>query len=286
MNILILDQKFKALVKSERKITHEILLLIQTLDLTRSYCELAYSSLYEYLTKEIKYSEGAAQRRISSARLMREIPQIEHYLQDGSLNLSQVSLAHVAFKKEKFSQARKEVILSRILSKNLYETKKILLAECPNFAIPKAKAQPTRDKKVQVTLEFTESEWSEVQALMAHMSHKVPDQKIESALVYWAREVEKRKSLPPPQRLQISKAKSSVKRTRHIPAHVKRIVLNRAQYKCEFKSQSGVRCETKHFVEVDHVHGFSIGGSNEVENLRALCRSHNFFAAKQAGLLQ
>jgi 5-methylcytosine-specific restriction endonuclease McrA len=291
MNILILDQKFKALVKSERKIMHEILLLIQTLDLTKSYCELAYSSLYEYLTKEIKYSEGAAQRRISSARLMREIPQIEKYLQDGSLNLSQVSLAHVAFKKEKFSQSRKEEILSKILSKNLYETKKVLLAECPNFHIPKAAPMPTREKKVQVTLEFTEEQWQEVQTLMARMSHKVPDQRIESALLYWAREIQKKQSASPPQRRQSVEPKLTQKlpplrrRRRPIPAAVQKIVLTKANYQCEFVSPiTRRRCEAKHFVESDHIIAVALGGSNEIENLQALCRQHNLSAAKLSGL--
>jgi 5-methylcytosine-specific restriction endonuclease McrA len=290
MNILILDRKFKALVKSERKIMHEILLMIQTFDLTRNYCELGYSSLYEYLTKEIRYSEGAAQRRISSARLMRECPQIERDLPTGELNLSQVALACVAFKKEDFSKCRKAEIINRIKNLNLYETKKILLAECPNFAIPKAAPLPTREKKVQITLVFTEDEWSEVQTLMARMSHKVTDQKIESALLYWAREIKKKQSAPPPRRRQTAEVKPAQKspplrRRKAIPAAVQKIVLKKAGHQCEFVSPiTGRRCEAKHFVESDHVIAIALGGTNEIENLRALCKQHNLYSAKQSGL--
>jgi hypothetical protein len=290
MNILILDQKFKALVKTERKIMHEILLMIQTFDLTRNYCELGYSSLYEYLTKEIRYSEGAAQRRILSARLMRECPQIERDLQTGELNLSQIALAHVAFKKEDFSKGRKAEILSKIKNLNLYETKKILLAECPNFAIPKAAPMPTRDQKVQATLEFTESEWQEVQTLMARMSHKVPDQKIESAMLYWAREIQKKQSAPPPPQRQPAETAPAQKspplrRRKPIPAAVQKIVLTKADYQCEFISPiNGRRCEAKHFVESDHVIPRALGGTNEIANLRALCRQHNALKAKHWGV--
>ncbi|MEZ0391515.1 MAG: hypothetical protein ACAH59_04825, partial [Pseudobdellovibrionaceae bacterium] len=100
MNIQVLDQKLKTLVRTERKITYEILLLIQTLDVTRGFRELGYSSLFEYLTKEVGYSEGSAQRRISSARLMKECPQVETEIQTGGLNLTQISLAQVAFRQE------------------------------------------------------------------------------------------------------------------------------------------------------------------------------------------
>jgi hypothetical protein len=39
--------------------------------------ELHYSSLFESVTIELGYSEAEAQSRISSARLLREMPEIE-----------------------------------------------------------------------------------------------------------------------------------------------------------------------------------------------------------------
>jgi len=253
-----LDQKLKALVKTERKITHEILLIIQTLDLTKSYRELGYSSLYEYLTKEIGYSEGAAQRRISSARLMKEVPSVEQELQTGELNLSQVSLAQVAFKQENLNSEKKEKILKKLKNKSTYETKKILLEECPSFEIPK-QANPIRDQKVQVTLEFTEAEWREVQDLLAQISHQVPEQKLEKALLYWARA---RKKSPP----------------------LRRLIEARSQGQCEFVSKKGKRCHSKHFLEMDHIRPRALGGGDNPMNLRLLCRSHNQLSAKLHGL--
>jgi len=266
MKIQILDQKLKALFKTERKIIHEILLIIQTLDLTKSYRELGYSSLFEYLTKEIGYSEGAAQRRISSARLMKEVPSLEKKLQDGELNLSQVSLAQVAFKQEekrgsrKLDPKKKELILKKLKSKNSFETKKILLEECPSFEIPKPQANPARDEKVHVTLEFTDAEWQEVQDLMAQISHQVPEQKLEKALLYWARSWKKKS--PP----------------------LRRLIEARSQGQCEFVSKEGKRCQSKHFQEKDHIQPRALGGGDNPMNLRILCRSHNQLSAKLHGL--
>jgi len=266
MKIQVIDQKLKSLVKTERKITHEILLLVQTLDLTKSYRDMGYSSLFEYLTKEIGYSEGAAQRRISSARLMREVPSLEKNLQAGELNLSQVSLAQVAFRQEekkgsqKLDSKRKEIVLNKLKNRNSFETKKILLEECPSFEIPMPREIPSRDQKIHVSLEFTANEWQQVQDLLAEISHQVPDQKLERALLYWAKSLKKKS--PP----------------------LRQLIEARAQGQCEFVSKEGKRCSSKHFLEIDHIKPRALGGGDNPMNLRLLCRSHNQLFAKFHGL--
>jgi len=199
MQAIILDQKLKSLIASERKITHEILLLIQTLDITKSFRELGYSSLFEYLTKEIGYSEGSAQRRISSARLMKQVPEIANDLKSGNLNLTQVALVQAAIRQEEKAQSQKisfeqkTDILEKLKSKTTFETQKILKDNLPAFEIPKPKVLPADQHQVHVTLQFSERDWEKVQSLMAHFSHTIPDQKIESLLLYWQAQVEKKK---------------------------------------------------------------------------------------------
>lgn len=164
MQCLKLDQELKTLVKTERKITHEILLIIQTLYMTKSYRELGYSSLFEYFTKEIGYSEGSAQRRISAAKLIKQCPKIEDELKSGNLNLTQVALAQTAIKQEEKAQEvvlspeKKSEIIDKLKNKSGFETKKILKEELPSFELPQSKINPTNNKKVHVTLEFSETE--------------------------------------------------------------------------------------------------------------------------------
>lgn len=90
------------LVASERKITAEILEYIKEVSRRRLYSKYDCSSLYMYLTKVHKYSGSAAQRRIDAARVLKECPSVKRELQNGSLNLSQVSyLAQVERQKKK-----------------------------------------------------------------------------------------------------------------------------------------------------------------------------------------
>jgi hypothetical protein len=81
---------FDRLVKTERKITYEILLYINEVELRGLHASLGYGSIYDYLIKHQGYSGGSAQRRVQSARLLLEIPEVAEKIQDGSLNLTQL----------------------------------------------------------------------------------------------------------------------------------------------------------------------------------------------------
>lgn len=322
MQALKMDQNLKALVKTERKITYEILLLIQAFDITKSYRELGYSSLFEYLVKEIGYSESAAQRRISSARLMKQVPGIETDLQSGKLNLTQVSLAYSAIRQEekaqgtKVSSEQKNEILRKLKSKNTFESQKVLLEELPNYEPVAPKAIPQKANQVYLTLQMSEKDWQKIQALLAHFSHKVPDQRLESLLLYFADQMEMKKraqekkvqiqskSMPReqprkdgngklPDSPKISKETASLplrqwKNGRHhrkyIPAHISATVFAKARHQCQFVSQTGRRCSARHFLEIEHCVPLARGGTDGIQNLRVYCRSHNQLAAKREGL--
>lgn len=73
MNI---HETLKNLVAQERQYTFLILNKLNELDLNRTYCELGYFSLFDYCTHELKYSSDQAYRRIASARLLKNTPEI------------------------------------------------------------------------------------------------------------------------------------------------------------------------------------------------------------------
>ncbi|MGZ5280589.1 MAG: HNH endonuclease, partial [Pseudobdellovibrionaceae bacterium] len=154
---------------------------------------------------------------------------IANDLKSGNLNLTQVALAQVAIRQEekaraqnhspdqlhtqnhpnglphnhstnklhnhclKISLEQKIDILQKMKSKNTYETQKILKEALPAFEVPKPKVVPAGEDKVHVSLQFSETDWEKVQCLLAHFSHTIPDQKIESLLLYWHSQVEKKK---------------------------------------------------------------------------------------------
>ena len=72
------------LVQKEREILSEILWHLKEIDRRKLYSDLRCSSLFDYCVKVLKYSEGQAQRRLSSARLMTELPEIEKKIKDAT----------------------------------------------------------------------------------------------------------------------------------------------------------------------------------------------------------
>ncbi len=66
-----------------------------------------------------------------------------------------------------------------------------------------------------------------------------------------------------------------------LPTQMKQQVWNKADGRCEYVYQ-GRRCSSHYLVEIDHAQPLALGGSNELSNLKLLCKQHNRFAAIQA----
>jgi hypothetical protein len=85
---------------------------------------MGYSSLWDFATRFLGLSEGAAQRRISAMRLSEELPEVKAALESGHLSLSNASQIHGFFKRAKNqgrekSNPEKRVIVSEILAVQL-----------------------------------------------------------------------------------------------------------------------------------------------------------------------
>ena len=76
---------------------------------------------------------------------------------------------------------------------------------------------------------------------------------------------------PKPRKRVVIKA-----RPQYIPAEVKREMEKTRHEGCaHVEHNSGQRCASKHFLQMDHIHEYSRGGANEKSNLRRLCGFHN-----------
>ena len=73
-----------------------------------------------------------------------------------------------------------------------------------------------------------------------------------------------------------------VKRGRHIPAHVRRVVWKRDQGRCTYVAPTGQLCGSRSYLEFDHILPVAKGGASTVENVRMRCRQHNDEAARLA----
>jgi hypothetical protein len=69
--------------------------------------------------------------------------------------------------------------------------------------------------------------------------------------------------------------------SRHISAHVKRVVWERDEGRCTHVSDTGHRCEASSDLEYDHVLEYARGGEGTVGNIRLRCRAHNRLGAER-----
>jgi 5-methylcytosine-specific restriction endonuclease McrA len=79
-----------------------------------------------------------------------------------------------------------------------------------------------------------------------------------------------------------SRPPRGVAKGRHIPAPVRRAVVERDGGRCTFVSEQGKRCDSRTRLELDHVEPLARGGEATVAGLRLLCRAHNQHAADRA----
>jgi 5-methylcytosine-specific restriction endonuclease McrA len=76
--------------------------------------------------------------------------------------------------------------------------------------------------------------------------------------------------------------KPSTRNAMAVTPSTRNAVFRKSGGMCEYRDpETGRRCESRHFLEVDHIQPRALGGTNELENLRNLCRTHNLLMAEQ-----
>ena len=112
------------------------------------------------------------------------------------------------------------------------------------------------------------------QTLQGRLRHRIPFAKLED-VVREAFKVLMEKT-DPTREPKPTTARSIAKHTRYIPRAVRREVWRRDGSQCGFESQSGRRCGSLAFLELDHLIPWSLGGSSQdPNNLAVRCRAHN-----------
>jgi hypothetical protein len=145
------------LVREERSVTMSVLRHLAEIERRKLYCDYRCGSLFEYAVKELKYSEGAASRRIQAVRLLSELPELAPKIESGVLNLSNVSQAQGFFREQKKAdpqqplgrEAKKE-ILQQLEQKSAREGQRILLAIGGPTALPQESARVVSPEHLEV----------------------------------------------------------------------------------------------------------------------------------------
>lgn len=266
-----LVSKLVLLVREERRITDEILVLIREADRRRLYLEEGYASIYDWLEKGFGYSRGAAARRIQAARLLEAVPEARSKLEKGALNLSTLAQVQSAVRKAERDCGKplplRERLVREVEGKSTEEVRKILAAEFPDQK-PKEMLRHLSEEEAKLTIVLGEEGLENLKRAKELLSHTLPSASY-AEIVSYALKLLVDKKAP---------EKKSAADTRS----VKQQALRRAAGRCEFKEEkSGRVCGSRHQVEIDHILPKALGGTDDSSNLRCLCRQHNLLEAER-----
>lgn len=286
-----LNQNLKNLVTKERALLDKIIEHIAEVDRRKLFLKMAYASLFDYLTREVGYSAGAAQRRIDAARLIQKIPEVRQDIKSGELSLVQISKAQQAFgvaKKttgQNVSIALQKEILSSLKNKTVDQTN-LTLAEKLNLKIEtETKRTTQKDESVRLELTLSKEEMALIERARQILSHKTGGA-LRCSIVQMAKEViaaqevKKKSSSQKPASNENPSTKSSFTSTvepKSVGPRIRRALLNQNKG-CEFRDPTtNQACGSKYFLEIDHIKPQYLGGSHQIENLRVLCKNHNIY---------
>ena len=288
------------LAEKQRRITLDQLNHLNETEARRLYSKYKCSSLHAYCEQELKMDGGTASRYVSAARLLVELPEVEARILDGTTQMTSVSEAGVFFRKEQkagqtFSLEEKRELVAKLDEKSTREVARILISESSNPEIHfKEKLIPKTESITELILHLDQETMALLERAKEIWSHAMPQAKLsdvikrslrdsveredplEKAKRSEARAQKKAQDLAAPLLNADSKHNSTPAPARESKTVVKRQVWRRDDGKCTFVDpRTGECCDSRHFVEEDHIIPKAMGGEYTTENIRLRCRAHN-----------
>lgn len=255
----------KILIAQERNCLTNILYHLREIETRRLFAELKYGSLFEYAVKELGYSEAAANRRIHSARLLKEMPELDKKFESGELSITNATMASQLFKNENIKDKRlKKEILKRIEGQTKKEAEKTLIKFSTQAKIPpkeeiKRISQDSHTLKLVIS-EKTLEKFENLKKVLARKDLN-PDELLDFMILAATEKIEKSNVKPRTAPAQSPEA-------RVVTTGLRRIIFKRDHGKCQ-------NCRSQYKVEIDHILPYSMGGKSTESNLRLLCFSCN-----------
>ena len=288
----------RSLVREERRITREILDHINEVARRRLYADLGFSSIFDWLVKDLGYSESAAYRRMQAARVLLAVPHVACKLESGELGLTVLSKVQTFIRAdekrtgEKLSTQEKSDILAKVESCSGREVDYRLAQHFPEVAaVPSEKVRAIGESQVSVQLTFTREQFDKLKRIQELLSHTLLGsshaESLEAAMdVFLEKKDPLKKTVkarPAPCDTATEVSKPHVQSANSIKPSIRNGLIKKSGGQCEYRNpKNGHRCGSRHFLEIDRIQPRALSGTNVPENLRVLCRTHNLLMAEQA----
>jgi hypothetical protein len=295
-----------------RLITH-----LAELDSRGTFLDLAYRSLFEYCVQRLRFSEDEACRRIDAARLAREYPVVVELLESGAVSLTALSIVkpHVTVQNAaelfagvagKTTRLAREWVAAQFPRPDVppvirklptpvqpavisqpaaapviaTETATARVDPAPVASTHKARVAPLSSDRFAFQVSISRSLRDSIDRARDLMRHQNPTGNLEvvlaAAVEALLERLERRKFK------RTTRPRTSTRPARHgaITGETRRTVADRDGERCAFVSDDGRRCESRAFLEFDHLDPVGLGGGGAPERVRLLCRAHNQRAAE------
>lgn len=271
-----LEQKLEKLVRKERRITNELLLLVAEAERRKLHLERGSSSMVRWLIKRFKYSESAAVRRVNAARILIAVPEAEEKLEEGKVNITILSKAQSAMRAQekksggKIDADQKAEVVEKMEGLTEPQAEKTLMKLFPAFA-----SSVKVERRIQVNAEETRLSLNLPEAAMANLekardllSHKMPEANFAQVIIHILEEFLAQSATGPAAH---SETKAGARRE-----------VKAESPACTYQDpETGQICGSTYQLEIDHIQPRALGGTDEKENLRILCKQHNLFMAEK-----
>lgn len=268
----------QTLTQRERELTLAVIEHLREVQRRRAFVDAGYSSLWDYVTQGLRYSDGAAKRRIDALFALRENPELEAPVREGTLTLSALSQVQSFARKQRLRQPERAALFGSMQGKSTRQVERELATLAPEATLQRQRAvsESHTELRFAVSAELLEK----LKRLQGLCAHKLKDAGSYAELLEMLADLGLEQLDPArDRRASAPKLRGTPKLanegTRHIPAALRRQVWREAHGRCTHQRE-GVRCPSRFALQVDHIQPYALGGSStDARNLRLLCRQHN-----------
>lgn len=247
-----------------KEATTVLLHYIKEVDRRRLYCDWKFTSLFDWCVKELGLCEGSAHLRITAARLLAHIPEIEKKIEQGALNLSNISQVNQFCRENDIATVReKKELLQQVENLSKKQAEKKLFEISGKEKAANESQRRISDKKSKVSLILSDETMEAIQEVKDLIGKEMNSDDLIMLMAKALKEkVEKEKFKQVERPRVCTPAKG-----RSVNSEVKRTVYARDK-KC-------INCGSRHRLNFDHKRPFALGGTSTIENIRLLCFNCN-----------